>query len=59
MLRNILKPVRRVLLVQTRQYVAPLNDINFLVKDVYDFPGHYKKLGYDPEVCKSTRKLMS
>ena len=48
MLRKILRPVSKKLLVRT--YVAPVHDVNFLVKDVYDFPGHYKRLGYDPEV---------
>lgn len=33
-----------------RSYVAPINDLNFLIKDVYEFPKHYKQLGYDPEV---------
>jgi glycine cleavage system regulatory protein len=35
---------------QIRNYVAPINDLNFLIKDVHDFPSHYKKLGYDVEV---------
>lgn len=48
MLRNLARPVVKRVLART--YVVPVNDINFLVKDVYDFPSHYKKLGYDPKV---------
>lgn len=36
----------------SRNYVAPMNDMNFLIKDVYEFPAHYKNtLKLDPEVC--------
>lgn len=41
---------RAVTSVVTRSYVVPMNDINFIVKDVYKFPEHYAKLGFDPEV---------
>lgn len=34
-----------------RSYVAPINDLNFLIKDVFKFSEHYKKLGYDEEAC--------
>lgn len=33
----------------SRSYVAPINDLNFLIKDVYKFSEHYKKNGFDPE----------
>jgi hypothetical protein len=48
LLRNLARPIAKRVLART--YVAPVNDMNFLVKDVYDFPSHYKKLGFDPEV---------
>lgn len=51
MLRNLARPVVKRALAQSRAYVAPVNDMNFLVKDVFDFPAHYKKLGFDPDVC--------
>jgi hypothetical protein len=34
----------------TRSYVVPMQDLNFIIKDVYKFPEHYAKLGFDPEV---------
>lgn len=35
----------------TRSYVVPMQDLNFIIKDVYKFPEHYAKLGFDPEAC--------
>lgn len=36
---------------QARGYTAPMREINFLIKDVYDLEEHYKKLGVDQEMC--------
>lgn len=33
-----------------RSYVAPMKDVDFLLKDVWNVPAHYKALGYDDEV---------
>jgi hypothetical protein len=35
-----------------RSYVAPMKDVDFLIKDVWDVPAHYKALGYDDQVRK-------
>jgi hypothetical protein len=35
-----------------RSYVAPMKDVDFLIKDVWDVPAHYKALGYDDQVGK-------
>ena len=36
---------------QVRGYTAPMREINFLIKDVYDIESHYKELGVDQEMC--------
>lgn len=48
--KRVLVTSRPVVSLITRTYVAPINDLNFLIKDVHDFPAHYKKLGFDAEV---------
>lgn len=35
--------------IQRRGYVAPMNDVNFLIKDVLKIKDHYTALGYDNE----------
>ena len=35
----------------SRTYVAPLKDMNYLIKDVLQFPEHYQTLGLDPDIC--------
>mmetsp|Transcript_22908 Transcript_22908/g.54195 ORF Transcript_22908/g.54195 Transcript_22908/m.54195 type:complete len:697 (-) Transcript_22908:349-2439(-) len=35
---------RKQQMVFSRSYTAPVNDMRFLLRDVWDFPSHYKKL---------------
>jgi hypothetical protein len=50
--RSLLAPTASALRsTATRTYVAPINDLNFLIKDVFKFSEHYQKLGYDVEAC--------
>jgi hypothetical protein len=53
MMYRIARPALRKAIATSssiRTYVAPINDLNFLIKDVFKFSEHYKKLGYDVEV---------
>lgn len=35
---------------QIRRYTTPLNDMQFLIEDVYNFPERYADLGYDKSI---------
>jgi hypothetical protein len=52
MMYRIARPALRKAMAtpSIRTYVAPINDLNFLIKDVFKFSEHYKKLGFDAEV---------
>ena len=34
-------------MTQMRRYTTPLNDMEFLINEVFKFPDRYKELGYD------------
>lgn len=34
----------------SRGYTAPLNEMQFLIEEVFQFPERYRELGYDPNL---------
>ena len=48
---RVLRSLRRPLAATAvRNYVVPMKELNFLIKDVLKIPQHYARLGYDPQV---------